>query len=149
MTTSAMAERRSAHAAHGSGTLTPDEQGMLWDMEEQFWTSGAASARATTATNAVMVFPYPPGILQGDPLWITLRHRTRWRSVVMSERRVMRHRDIAILTYRVSAEKPDVPIHKALCASTYLDDDEKWLRISHQQNMLSPHEPSTRRRRRG
>lgn len=137
MTVSTATARRPAHAAHKSGTLSPHEQGILWDMEEQFWTSGADSAQATTATNAVMIFPYPPGILQGDQIWTQLRQRTGWRSVVMAERRVTRCGDIAILTYRVSAEKTDVPIYKALCASTYLGDDDKWLRISHQQTAVT------------
>ena len=121
------------HAAHASGTLSPREQGALWNIEENFWTSGAESARATTATNAVMVFPYPPGILQGDQIWDHLRQRIGWRSVLLAERRVTRCGDIAILTYRVSAEKADVPIYKALCSSTYINDDHTWLRISHQQ----------------
>ncbi|TQE98887.1 MAG: hypothetical protein FKY71_11500 [Spiribacter salinus] len=106
-------------------------------MEEKFWTSGTDNALATTMANAVMIFPYPPGILQGDQIWTHLRQRTGWRSVVMAERRVMRCGDIAILTYRASAEKPDVPIFKALCASTYLGDDDKWLRISHQQTAVT------------
>jgi hypothetical protein len=55
----------------------------------------------------------------------------------MAERRVMRCHDIAILTYRVSAEKADISIYKALCASTYLNDDDTWLRISHQQIMVA------------
>jgi hypothetical protein len=55
----------------------------------------------------------------------------------MSERRVMRCGEIAILTYRVSAEKPDVPNFKALCASTYLHDEERWLRISHLQTTVT------------
>lgn len=121
------------HAAHASGTLSPREQGALWNIEENFWTSGAESARATTATNAVMVFPYPPGILQGDQIWDHLRQRISWRSVLLAERRVTRCGDIAILTYRVSAEKADVPIYKALYSSTYINDDHTWLRISHQQ----------------
>ncbi|MCB1418695.1 MAG: hypothetical protein KDJ74_06720 [Notoacmeibacter sp.] len=128
---------RPAHEAHKSGTLSPREQGVLWEMEEHFWTSGADNARATTATNAVMVFPYPPGILQGDQIWTRFRERSSWRTVVMAERRVMRCHDIAILTYRVSAEKPGVPICKALCASTYLNDDETWVRISHQQTVVT------------
>jgi hypothetical protein len=37
-------------------------------MEELFWTSGADAARATTATNAVMVFPLSARILQGDQI---------------------------------------------------------------------------------
>lgn len=133
MTLSAPRAAKPAHAAHKAGTLSPCDQGVLWDMEEHFWTSGADNARATTATNAVMIFPYPPGILQGDQMWIHLRQRTGWRSVALAERRVTRCRDVAILTYSVSAEKADVPIFKALCASTYLHDESRWLRAFHQQ----------------
>ena len=137
MTISTANMGRPAHEAHKSGTLSPREQGVLWEMEEHFWTSGADNARATTATNAVMVFPYPPGILQGDQIWTRFRERSSWRTVVMAERRVMRCHDIAILTYRVLVEKPGVPICKALCASTYLNDDETWVRISHQQTVVT------------
>ena len=133
----AQTTRLPSHAAHVSGTLSPPEQGVLWDMEEHFWTGGADLARTTTARDAVMVLPYPPGILQGDQIWIHLRHKTGWRTVVMSERRATRCRDIAILTYRVSAEKPDVPLYKALCASTYVTDDGTWLRMSHQQTVMA------------
>jgi hypothetical protein len=125
------------HAAHKAGTLSPREQGVLWDMEERFWTSSADNARATTANNAVMILPYPPGIFQGDHIWPLLRERTGWRSVVMAERRVIRSGEIAILTYRVSAEKPDVAIYKALCASTYLKDEDNWMRLSHQQTTVT------------
>jgi hypothetical protein len=118
-------------------TLSSLEQCVLWDMEEHFWTSGAENARATTATYAVMIFPYPSGILKGDQIWTHLRQNTGWRSVVMADRRVTRCRDIVILTYHVSAEKPDIPIYKALCSSTYLNDDESWLRISHQQTAVT------------
>ena len=137
MTASTRTARAPAQATHNSRTLSPREQDVLWDMEELFWTSGADSAKATTATNAVMIFPYPPGILQGDQIWTHLQQKTGWRSVVMSERRVTRCLDIAILSYRVSAEKPDVPIYEALCASTYLRDHENWLRISHQQTAVT------------
>ena len=137
MTVSTETAMAPAHAAHRAGTLSPSERDTLWDMEEHFWTSGADNARATTATNAVMIFPYPPGILQGDHIWTHLRQRTGWHSVVMAERRVTRCGDIAILTYRVSAEKPDVPIFKALCASTYLQDEDRWVRISHQQTVVT------------
>jgi hypothetical protein len=137
MTFSNETTRTPPHAAHKFGTLSPREQGVLWDMEEHFWTGGADNARATTATNAVMVFPYPPGILQGEQIWTYIRQSIGWRSVVMAERRVTLCRDIAILTYRVSAEKANVPIYKALCASTYLKDDDRWLRISHQQTTVT------------
>lgn len=106
---------------------------ILWDLEERFWTEGADSARAMTAKNAVFVFPYPAGILQGDALWREKDVAQRWRSVEMSDRFVSRQGDIAVLAYRISAERSDDPIFEALCTSTYLKDGEKWLRLSHQQ----------------
>jgi cyclopropane-fatty-acyl-phospholipid synthase len=77
--------------------------------------------------------PYPAGILQGDALWREKDVAKRWRSVEMSERYLSRQNDIAVLAYRVSAERSDEPIYKALCTSTYLNDDGKWLRLAHQQ----------------
>jgi adenylylsulfate kinase-like enzyme len=72
-----------------------------------------------------MIFPYPPGILQGDQIWAHLRRENRlaFRHHGRTAN-VTRVGDIAILTYRASAEKPHVPVFKALCASTYLDDDD-------------------------
>ncbi len=136
MTVTTMRERPLVHAAHRDGSLSPRERDLLWEMEELFWTGDGGSARATMASNSVMIFASPPGILQGDQIWTHLRHRTGWRSVVMAERRVSRCGDLAILTCRVSAEKPDAPVFKALTASTYLHDDGSWLRHSHQQTLV-------------
>ena len=105
----------------------------LWALEERFWTGGADSARALTAKGAVVVVPYPAGILQGDALWSDETAVQRWRSVEMSDRVLSRKDDIAVLAYRVSAEREGTPIYKALCASTYLNDNGSWLRMSHQQ----------------
>ncbi|MFT6457051.1 MAG: hypothetical protein ACJARR_002758 [Pseudophaeobacter arcticus] len=87
MTVSTQTSTPMGHSAHKTGTLSPREQSVLWDMEEHFWTSGADHARATTADNAVMIFPYPPGILQGDQIWTHLKQSTGWRSVVTSASR--------------------------------------------------------------
>jgi hypothetical protein len=121
------------HAAHKTRKPSPLDLDTLWDMEERFWTSGVDNARATTADYAVMIFPYPPGIIQGDQIWHGLKRRTGWRSVAMAERRATQCGDIVILSYRASAEKADVPIYEAFCASTYLNDAGSWLRTSHQQ----------------
>lgn len=109
----------------------------LWDLEERFWTGGADSARQMTAKDAVFVFPYPAGILQGDALWRGRDVAQRWRSVVMSDRYLSRQGDIAVMAYRVSAERSDMPIYEALCTSTYLKDEDKWLRLTHQQTPAS------------
>ncbi len=115
--------------------ITADD--VLWDLEERFWTQGADSARTLSARNAVFVFPYPAGILQGDALWREPVVAQRWRSVVMSKRHVTREAGIAVLAYRVAAERGDLPIYQALCTSTYLKDDDKWLRLTHQQTPLA------------
>ncbi len=116
--------------------LSPHDHAPLWDREEMFWTRGASSARQMTSKDAVFVFPYPAGILQGDALWREKEVAQRWRSVVMSERHVSIRGDIAVLAYRVSAERDGEPIYEALCNSTYLKDDGKWLRLAHQQTPI-------------
>lgn len=109
----------------------------LWSLEERFWTEGAESARSMTAKDAVFVFPYPSGILQSDDLWQEGIVAQRWRSVVMSERYFRKENDVAVLAYRVSAERNDMPLYEALCTSSYINDDGKWLRLSHQQTLVS------------
>lgn len=113
------------------------DQDDLWDLEERFWTGDADSARHMSAKDSVYVVPYPAGILQGEALWREKRVAQRWRSVVMSDRYLSRQGDIAVMAYRLSAERSDMPIYEALCTSTYLKDDEKWLRLSHQQTPVS------------
>lgn len=124
-------------AGHQAAPLTPDDRAILWDMEERFWTSGVDNARATMARDAVMILPYPPGFLRGDDIWTHLPKRTGWRTVIMAERHTAVCGNIAILSYRVSAEKADVPVNKALCASTYIHDEDKWLRVHHQQTPVT------------
>lgn len=109
------------------------QQDELWALEEKFWTDGADSARVLTAKGAVVVFPYPAGILQGNAVWSDDAAAQRWRSVEISERLVTRKEDIAVLAYHVSAERAGTPIYEALCTSTYFRDDDKWLRMAHQQ----------------
>lgn len=115
--------------------MTDDDK--IWDIEEKFWTQGAESARHMSAKDAVFVFPHPVGILRGDGLWREAEVAQRWRSIVMSERQLSRQDNIVAIAYRASAERGDAPIFEALCASTYLKDDEKWLRLTHQQTPVS------------
>ncbi|MCC5985237.1 MAG: hypothetical protein JJU42_12820 [Rhodobacteraceae bacterium] len=105
----------------------------LWRLETAFWTSGRDSARATTAAGAIVIYPYPLGILQGNDIWAHLPADTGWRLIEMADRSVTRQGPVAVLAYRVRAQKDATPIHAALCASTWLNDAGRWLRLSHQQ----------------
>ena len=107
----------------------------LWSLEERFWLEGLDSARHMTAKGAVFVFPYPIGILQGDALWQEQSVAQRWRTVSMTERYLKQENDIAVLAYSVSAERADLPVYEALCTSCYVQDNERWLRVMHQQTV--------------
>ena len=114
----------------------------LWRLEEAFWTSDRDSARATTAAGAIVIFPYPPGILQGDDILAHLPADTGWRLIEMADRSINRRGAVAVLAYRVRAQKPDgpiqeAPIYEALCASTWLSDAGSWQRLSHQQTPVT------------
>ncbi|WP_114965385.1 hypothetical protein [Alkalilacustris brevis] len=105
----------------------------LWRLEEALWTSGRDSARAETAADAIIVLPYPDGIMLGENAWTHPSVNTGWRLVEMMDRDISRHGAIAILAYRVRAEKPGNAIHEALCASTWHNDGGTWRRLAHQQ----------------
>ncbi|MEN8741616.1 hypothetical protein EI983_13360 [Roseovarius faecimaris] len=113
------------------------DEDKLWALEERFWTEGADNARKMTTKGAVFVLPYPPGILQGDTVWRESLVAQRWRSVVFSERYYKQEKNVTVLAYRVSAERGDTPIYEALCTSTYLRDEGKWLRVLHQQSPIA------------
>lgn len=113
------------------------DEDTLWAMEERFWTEGADSARSMTAKGAVLVFPYPVGILRGNDIWRESQVAQRWRTVAFSEHCFTREKDVTILAYHVSAERDDTPIYEALCTSSYLKDNGTWRRMVHQQTPLS------------
>lgn len=102
-------------------------------LEEKFWLGGGETFHSTMADGAIIVFAYPAGILQGDSARKGVSAQPRWRSVVMADRTVNQKGDVAVLAYRTEAERPDAPILKALCASTYLRDEGTWRLMSHQQ----------------
>lgn len=114
--------------------MTPEDD--LWRLEEAYWTSGRDSARTTTATGAVVIYPYPIGVLQGDDIWAHLPADTGWRLIEMADRSVDLQEDVVVLAYRVRAQKDGSPSHEALCASTWMNDAGRWLRLSHQQTPL-------------
>jgi hypothetical protein len=109
----------------------------LWLLEEAFWTSGRDSARTATAADAIVIFPYPLGILQGDAIWTHPMADTGWRLIEVADRSVVREGAVAVLAYRVRAQKNDGTVHEALCASTWLNDAGRWVRLSHQQTPVT------------
>jgi hypothetical protein len=118
----------------GTGpAMTDDPEAALWRIEDRLWLGGVEGLRSHMDGNAVMVLPVPTGILRGAAILERFEGAPRWRTVRFSERSLKRTGDLALLAYRVSAERPDAPIFEAFCASSYLHDGEDWRLISHQQ----------------
>lgn len=109
----------------------------LWRREQAMWTSGRDGGQAEAAAGAITILPYPDGIMQGDEIHAHPPVSTGWRTVEMDNRTETFSGDVAILAYRVCAEKADAPIYHALCASTWLHDAGSWLRISHQHTPIA------------
>jgi hypothetical protein len=118
-------------------TSPPDTETRLWELEAAQWTSGRDSARALTAADAIMILPYPDGILQGDAIWTKGKANTGWQTVTLHDRSLLCSGDIAVLAYRVDAQKPGQPVYRAICSSTWLADGDAWLRLSHQQTPMA------------
>lgn len=114
------------------------EEDTLWDRETRFWTGGRDYAERVMGEDAVMVFPYPAGILQGRAILDGMDTAPRWRSVEMSDRVFTRKGPLRLLAYRASAERADTPIYTALCASTWMLDGEDWRLVAHQQTPIEP-----------
>lgn len=110
-----------------------DEEGELWRLEESFWLGGAQTFRSTMADGAIMVFPYPAGILQGDRITDGIGSAPRWRSVLMRDRTASIRGNVAVLAYRAEAERESEPLREMLCASTYIREEGGWRLMSHQQ----------------
>lgn len=68
-------------------------------LERGFWLEGACFFRAHMAEGAVMVFPPPVGLLQGEAILQALEGVPRWRSLEMTGCREIRHGDTAALAY--------------------------------------------------
>lgn len=109
------------------------DQANLWQLEESFWLGGAETFRSAMADGAIMVFPYPAGILQGDTIVEGVKSAPRWRSVLMKDRKLNIRDSVAVLAYKAEAEREGAPIQTMLCASTYLREAGGWRLMSHQQ----------------
>ncbi len=106
----------------------------LWTIEKRLWLDGAEFYEAHLAADAVMVFPFPAGILRGDAIVSGLIDGPRWNEVEMSDQHCRREGMIAVLAYRARAWRGnDDPAYEALCATTYIRDGDTWRIMVHQQ----------------
>ncbi len=105
----------------------------LWDMENSFWLDGPDFYESSMASDARMVFPSPVGILAGEEIVEGLKQGPRWQSVDFEEQTETSLGDTAVLAYKATGKRDGEEPYIALCASTYVKSDGKWVLLAHQQ----------------
>ncbi len=112
----------------------------LWQFEEQFWLGGAEFYERMLAPEALMVLPFPAGILDRLNTITSIQAGTRWQHVAFHSKRLIRpNPDTAVLVYAVAAgrEAPSTPYH-AQCSSTYVCAGGQWQLVLHHQTPAQP-----------
>ena len=105
----------------------------LWRMEERFWLDGPNFYECSMAPGARMVFPSPVSILAGEQIVEGLRQAPRWNSVDFQDRAEACLGETAVLAYKATGQRNSEDPYVALCSSTYVRDDGKWVLLAHQQ----------------
>lgn len=114
------------------------EQEQLIALEQEGWeslTSGHAREfyDHVLAHEAVMVFPF--GVMERNDAIDGMAESRRWRDYELDD--VTVHdlgSGVAVVAYRVHAQRVDEPPFEAMLASTYVRVDDGWQMMLHQQS---------------
>ncbi|WP_069301081.1 nuclear transport factor 2 family protein [Neptunicoccus sediminis] len=105
----------------------------LWKMENSFWLDGPDFYESSMASDARMVFPSPVGILAGNEIVEALKKGPRWLSVDFEQKTETGLGDTIVLAYKATGKRVGEDSYIALCASTYVKSDGRWVLLAHQQ----------------
>ncbi|WP_156899766.1 nuclear transport factor 2 family protein [Luteimonas mephitis] len=107
----------------------------FWQLEEQFWTSGADFYDQRLGRNALMVFPEPAGVLDRKATLESLQSGARWKNVSFTNKKfAMPAQSTAVLVYSVQADRGGSgTAYSAQCSSTYVHSSGDWQLALHQQ----------------
>ena len=107
----------------------------VWGSEEGLWTGDAENYRRTIDAECLMVLPAKPFIVTGAEAAEAVASTPRWRSVTLSDRRVMRPQEgLIVIAYSARAERDGLQPYEAHCTTVYrrLEHDH-WQVVQHQQ----------------
>ncbi|EYD71661.1 hypothetical protein [Limimaricola hongkongensis] len=113
----------------------------LWALEKRNWLDGADFYERQLAPDAAMVIPYPEARKDRIAALSGKCPARQWEAVELYDQSVTQRGETVLLSYRVVAWRDccAAPL-RARCASTYLDDDGSWLRLSHERETLEVEE---------
>jgi hypothetical protein len=107
-------------------------------MERKFWTEGATFFRDHADAACLVAFTSMTAVMDRDALAATVKNAPRWRAIEMDMKGfVSPQPELAILSYRASAERADGKRYTALVSSAYAKRAEGWKLAFHQQTPLA------------
>lgn len=106
-------------------------------IERKFWTEGADFYRQHADDACLVAFTSMTAVLNKDELAATVKEGPRWRALEMEMKGFVTPRpELAILSYRASAERADGERYAALVSSAYAKRADGWKLAFHQQTPL-------------
>ncbi|MCA2011176.1 DUF4440 domain-containing protein [Pararhodobacter sp. CCB-MM2] len=108
----------------------------FWNAETRFWLEGTERYPSQLASDAVMVFPAPTGMLKAEAIAESLQDAPRWDSVDFEDQSEARAGDTMVLAYKAIGQRGKERPYVALCSSTYARQAGAWKLLSHQQTPL-------------
>lgn len=107
----------------------------LWTLEKKHWFDGAAFYERQLEGGGELVIPFPADLQDRDAALQGLRPARQFGAIELQEKTMTEQGDTVLLSYSVVAWRDccSTPL-RARCASTYLDDDGTWLRLSHERD---------------
>lgn len=117
----------------------------IWCLEERLWVEGAETWARLFHPDCVIAMPDPAGVLAGEAVAASLVTMPRWSSVhIMGQAAGRIDAGLVVLAYVGEGRRPEAPVYRALCTSTWRGDEGGWKLVQHQQTPLGPREVQTR-----
>ena len=110
----------------------------LWTLEKKHWLDGAEFYERHLDGGGELVIPFPADRQDRDAALRGLRPARQFEAVEFQAQTMMERGDTVLLSYSIVAWRDccSTPL-RARCASTYLEDDGTWLRLSHERDTLN------------
>lgn len=108
----------------------------VWSFEESLWTGDSGNYHDKIDSEALLVVPAPPFVLQGEAAADAMASTPRWSSVTLSDQQIMRPQEgLIVVAYHVVARRDgERDAYEAHCTSTYRRlAHEEWRVVQHQQ----------------
>src|SRR5262245_15332936 len=99
----------------------------LLSLEKQFWTQGKDFYRKKLDERCLVAFTEMAGVMSKEQVVSTIDDQKRFRDIDIEQKGLLQpDDDVAVLTYRVKAQRPDGERYQAVVSSGYARRNGEW-----------------------